>query len=81
MAERPPCTFCGAASITSDPCVGNREQLVHTCRARQCRDEFARLTVDTGTAGGFAGERQRIALTIRKKKRQRRRPRQRTHQV
>lgn len=81
VTDRPPCTFCGARSVMSETVAGNREQLVHTCRSRECRDQYARVTVETELVGGNTEGRRRMSLTIGRKKRRRRRPRQQTHPV
>lgn len=65
-----PCTFCGAPAVASEGVAGNVAQMVHTCRARACRDEFARLT-SADHYRYLAGS----------KKRTRRRRRQRTHLI
>ena len=81
VADRPACTFCGARSVMSDVCVSNTEQLVHTCRARECRNRYAQFTVETELIGGNTEGRRRLPLTITSKKRRRRRPRQQTKPV
>lgn len=62
------CTFCGARAVKSERVRGNPEQVLFCCRAESCLAQWRPLVAD-------------VPAWRPGKRRRRRRPRQKTHDV